>query len=180
VYLLGVGVKYGAGLKLYGFPIVTVTKGSEITIGSDVRFRSNSVGNAIGVNHQVIIRTQKAGAVIQIGDHVGMSGGAICAMDKVTIGNNVLIGANVVIADNDFHPINIKERLSNQECISRPIIIRRGAWLGADSYICKGVEIGENSVVAAKSVVTKSIPPNCVAGGIPAKVIRFIGNNIPE
>jgi acetyltransferase-like isoleucine patch superfamily enzyme len=175
IYLTAAGVKFGNRLRLYGLPTAYVHRNSRVILGDQVTLRSRSKGNAIGVNHEVILRTQSEEAIIQIGNRVGMSGGAICAKKSVVIGDDVLIGSNVVIADNDFHPVNPLARINGQsDDVSKEIIIERNVWIGADVYVCKGATIGENSVIGAKSVVTKSIPPNCVAAGIPARVIRTL------
>jgi acetyltransferase-like isoleucine patch superfamily enzyme len=175
VYLTAIGVRFGKGLKLYGFPMVSLHPNSQIRLGNYVTLRSTSGGNAIGVNHKVILRTQKESAIIEIGDRVGISGGAICARKRVVIGDDVLIGSNVVIADNDLHPIDYNSRKNRDDdnIEVKDVIISNGVWIGADAYICKGVTIGEYSVIGAKSVVTKSIPSNCIAAGVPAKVVRF-------
>lgn len=175
LYLKAAGVSFEKGAKILGLPIISLHKGSQIILGENVTFISSSRGNSIGVNHEVILRTQAKGAKIQIGNRVGMSGGAICARSKVVIGDDVLIGANVVIADNDFHPITVSGRQCGEINIeTREVLIGGGVWIGADCYICKGVTIGENTVVGAKSVVTKSLPANCVAAGVPAKIIRML------
>ncbi len=177
VYLNGVGVSYGKNIKIYGLPTISMCKGSSIEIGNNAVLRSQSKGNAIGVNHEVILRASTTKAKIIIGDDFGMSGGAICAVDKVEIGNNVMVGANVVISDNDFHGVRVDDRHKPAEQLpSKPVTINDGVWLGADVYICKGVTIGKNVVVGAKSVVTKSIPENSLVAGIPAKVIAVIEN----
>jgi acetyltransferase-like isoleucine patch superfamily enzyme len=59
--------------------------------------------------------------------------------------------------------------------IGKPIVIERNVWIAAGATIIGGVTVGENSVVAAGSVVTKNVPPNTLVGGNPARVIRSIG-----
>jgi len=176
LYLKAAGVRFGSNPRLYGLPMISVYRNSQINLGNDVTLRSTSRGNAIGVNHEVILRTQNEAAIIRIGNRVGMSGGSICALHSVTIGDDVLIGSNVVIADNDFHQIAFKDRKLNANLVADPVFIENGVWIGADSYICKGVTIGCNSVIGAKSVVTKSIPPNSMAAGIPAKLIKSLSS----
>lgn len=174
-YLSSFGVVFGKRLALYGFPIVSVELGSSISIGDDCRFRSVSDGNAIGVNHPVVIRTLAPDAIIRIGNDFGMSGGAICALGLVSIGNRVFIGANVVISDSDFHPLNKVERAAGGVCqIHRDVVIGDDVWIGADAYICKGVTIGSGSVIGAKSVVTRDVASNVVVAGNPARCIRSL------
>lgn len=175
LYLKAAGVSFGYGAKILGLPTISLYKESQIILGENVTFISSSRGNSIGVNHEVILRTQAKGAKIQIGNRVGMSGGAICARHQVVIGDDVLIGANVVIADNDFHPMAVADRKCGENNIeTKDVLIRSGVWIGADCYICKGVTIGENAVIGAKSVVTKSLPANCVAAGVPARVVKML------
>ncbi len=171
------GVQLGKNVKCYGTPILSIWKGSQIKIGNDSTLRSQSRGNAIGINHRIVFTTLSPEACIEIGNHVGVSGGAICCKGRVSIGDYSLLGANVTIADNDMHSVNPEYRLYNNNAADIPVrnvMIGRNVWIGADSYICKGVTIGENTVVGAKSVVTKSLPPNCVAAGIPAKIVKML------
>jgi len=95
------------------------------------------------------------------------------ASQRIVIGNDCQIGDQVAIYDCDFHEIAPLTR--NQSCgPTMPVTIGDNVWLGSRVMVLKGVTIGDNSVVAAMSVVTKSIPPNYLAAGIPAKVIRSI------
>ena len=100
---------------------------------------------------------------------------------KIIIGNNVLIASNVQLYTAS-HPTAPKERLicdwQEKRCAwfstySEPITIKDGAWLGGGVIVLPGVTIGENVVVGAGSVVTRSIPDNCVAVGNPCKPIRY-------
>lgn len=95
------------------------------------------------------------------------------AWGGITIEDNVLIAPNVSILT-ESHPLDPNER---QSLKSRPIHIKKGAWIGANATILKGVTIGENAVVAAGSVVSKEVPDNVVVGGTPAKIIKQIEEN---
>ena len=92
----------------------------------------------------------------------------------IKIGNNVLIGSGCLITDTDSHPLKWDDRLRNDDSKtkSKPIIIEDNVFIGARSIILKGVTIGYGSVIGAGSVVTQSIPPNVVACGNPAKIIK--------
>lgn len=169
------GVKFGQNLRLHGLPVFSMALNSSIVIGRDCRLRSRSSGNAIGVNHPVILRTMKEGAILKIGDNFGMSGGAICAAGSVCIGDRVMIGANTVISDSDFHSMDPLLRAKDGEYTEyRAVVIEDDVWLGADVYIAKGVTIGRSSIVGAKSVVTHDVPPNSIVAGNPAKLIRLL------
>jgi acetyltransferase-like isoleucine patch superfamily enzyme len=90
------------------------------------------------------------------------------------IGDDVMIGPNVSIITAS-HPVDPSERRA--ATIGKPIVIERNVWIAAGATIVGGVTIGENSVVAAGSVVTKDVPPNTLVGGNPARVIRSIGGD---
>ena len=95
------------------------------------------------------------------------------ANDCIAIGNKCQIGDLVAIYDSDFHEISPATR-NRSTGPSAPVRIGNNVWLGSRVMVLKGVAIGDNSVIAAMSVVTKSVPPNSLAAGIPAKVIRSI------
>src|ERR1700678_157016 len=90
------------------------------------------------------------------------------------IADDVLIGPNVSIVTSG-HPIEPSERRAS--VIAKPIAVEGNVWIAAGATIIGGVTIGENSVVAAGSVVTKDVPPNTLVGGNPARVIRSIGDD---
>ena len=88
------------------------------------------------------------------------------------IADDVMIGPNVSIITSG-HPIEPSQRRAT--VVAKPIAIRRNVWIAANVTIIGGVTVGENSVVAAGSVVTRDVPPNTLVGGNPARVIRSIG-----
>jgi acetyltransferase-like isoleucine patch superfamily enzyme len=90
------------------------------------------------------------------------------------IADDVLIGPNVSLITAG-HPLAPSQRRA--ATIGKPIVIERNVWIAAGATVIGGVTVGENSVVAAGSVVTKDVPPNSLAGGNPARVIRSIHND---
>ena len=86
---------------------------------------------------------------------------------EITIGHGVAISENVTIWDSDAHTIEGKEGGMTQ-----PIYIGNHVWIGNNVTILKGVTIGAGAIIAAGAVVNKDIPPKCLAGGVPAKVIK--------
>jgi acetyltransferase-like isoleucine patch superfamily enzyme len=167
------GVKLGSGIKYYGFSKVCRHPKSTISIGGNCGFRSDKFSNLIGVNRRCILSTHSSGASIRIGSGCGFSGVSIGCAESITIGNNVLVGANVVITDFDWHNVDPLRR--RDPCTSlKPVIIEDNVFIGLNSIVWKGVTIGKNSVIGANSVVTKSIPENCIAAGNPARVIKSI------
>ncbi len=166
------GVEYAEGLRLYGAPVVSVAKDSQISIGKRVVLCSWSTYTALGVHHAVILRTLAPGAQLIIGDDVGMSGATVCAAKKVLIGAKTMLGANVTITDTDFHSLSSQNRRydSDPERVgSKEIVIGENVFVGTNSVILKGVHIGDNSVIGAGSIVTGAIPANVVAAGNPCR-----------
>lgn len=88
----------------------------------------------------------------------------------ITIEDNVLIAPKVSLLS-EGHPLEPENR---HALISKPIHIKKNAWIGAGATILQGVTIGENAVVASGAVVSKDVPDNTVVGGIPAKIIKTI------
>lgn len=160
------GIKFESGNSFFGVPKISRVPFSEIIIGKNNTFRSDESSNLIGVNHRCILSTHNKNALIQIGNNSGFSGVTIGAAEKIVIGNNVLCGANSVITDFDWHTTN---RFSSD---SRPVEIHDNVWIGLNVVVLKGVEIGQNSVIGANSIVVSNIPENVIAAGNPCRVIK--------
>ncbi len=169
------GICFGKNIIVYGFPIITKAKKSKIDIGSDVVLCSQSSRTALGVSKPVIIRAINPKSLVCIGNGSGLSGVTICAMEKVVIGDQCLLGADVTIVDNDFHPLNpFNRRYSKVAIAIAPVQIGKNVFIGTKSIVLKGVTIGDNSVIGAGSVVVSDIPANVVAAGNPCKVIKAL------
>lgn len=127
-----------------------------------------------------------AGASCSVGDFTLLNGALVMAEERIEIGSHCLISWNVGIADSDFHPLPPAQRIIDAEALApfykdrpprptlttQPVIIGDNVWIGMNATILKGVRIGDNSVVAAGSVVTKSVEPNTVVAGNPAVPIK--------
>ena len=156
----------------------------KISIGDNFYFTSGDAANPISSNLRGTIFTDCPDARILIGDNVGMSSTRMWIHDSLTIGNNVNIGACVPIIDTDCHEMDYRVRnhslppsgMDGQYVKSAPITIEDHVWIGAHSIILKGVTIGARSVIGAGSVVTKSIPADCIAAGNPCRVIRMLSH----
>lgn len=153
--------------------IYMVSDPGAISFGEGVRINSSLKSDPIGGSSRTILFAEP-GAKIVIGNHVGISNTAIHAAVAVRIGDNVMIGGDCRIYDTDFHSIDYEKRMKNISAKASPICIDSGAFLGAGCYILKGVHIGEKSVIAAGSVVTKNVPPFELWGGDPARFIKKI------
>jgi len=142
---------------------------SKIKIGENCMFISNpNSRNLVGINRPCIMITQNEHAEILIGKNCGFSGTVINSMDSVIIGANVKCGANTQIMDSDWHPED------SRSGIPKSIKIEDNVWLGINVVVLKGVTIGENTVIGANSVVTKSLPANVIAAGNPCRVIKSL------
>lgn len=180
IMLKSKGVTFGLNCMIPGK--ISVVCGGEIRIGDNFYFSSGEAVNPIGSNLQGAILTDRPEARISIGDNVGMSSTRMWIHDSLKIGNNVNIGACVLIIDTDCHEMDYRVRNHSlpqsdedgQYVKSAPITIEDDVWIGAHSIILKGVTIGARSIIGAGSVVTKSIPADCIAAGNPCKVIRML------
>lgn len=184
LYFIGNRVKFGRNLTVYNQ--VYVLGRGQVQIGDDFVFSSGDCWNPICRNIRGVFFTMLQSSVIKIGDHVGISSSCIWAKDKIEIGNNVKIGGDCIIIDNDAHPHDYLKRRDNyveqlgwdrffDEAIpSAPISIEDDVWIGARCQILKGVHIGARSIIAAGSIVTKDIPSDVVAGGNPCRVLRTL------
>ena len=113
------------------------------------------------------------GQNITVGKNVFINSGW-CFQDQggIEIGDNVLIGQQVVIAtlNHDLIP----DKRANM--LPSPVKIGNGVWIGAHATVLSGVTIGDGAVIAAGAVVTKDVPANTVVGGVPAKILKLIGD----
>ncbi len=124
---------------------------------------------AAPVNLGVWGRELEAGR-ITLGDYVLVSPGTrISASDEITIGDSVMIANGAYITDSDWH--GLYDRTARDDQV-KPVHIRENAWIGDHAMVLKGVTVGENSVVAARAVVTRDVPPNVVVAGNPARVVK--------
>ena len=170
------GVQFSS-LNNVGWPQVNIGFGGSCFIGKGFHSNNRERANPIGRFNKCSIIVGNKGKLI-IGSNVGMSSTAIVCHHSIIIGDNVKIGGNVVIYDTDFHSLKANNRLCQSLDINLtkvlPVKISNNVFIGAHSTILKGVIIGENAVIGACSVVTKSIPANEVWGGNPAKFLKMI------
>ena len=120
--------------------------------------------------------TTDCGKNIRFGQRVFVNSG--CRFQDqggITIGDDALIGHNVVIATLN-HAIDPAERATTEPS---PVRIGNSVWVGANATILPGVTIGDGAIVAAGAVVTKDVPPNTIVGGVPARFIRAIETAVP-
>lgn len=162
----------GGGWRCYGLPIIQRHRRSEIRVGRRLELRSSAASNPLGPNRPVIISTRRRGARITIGDDFGMTGGSLVCDQRISIGDRVWVGANAIITDTDFHPLDPKKRQALPLAAkTAPVTIEDDVFVGMSALILKGVTIGAGSVVAAGCVVARDVPPRTVVAGNPARVV---------
>ena len=115
----------------------------------------------------------ECGVNIKLGKNVFIN--ACCRFQDqggITIGDGTLVGHNVTIAtlNHDYNPNN------RASITPKPVKIGKNVWIGSDSTILPGVEIGDGAIIGAGSVVTKNVPANTIAAGNPARIIKKIEN----
>ena len=95
------------------------------------------------------------------------------AAESIVIGDACMIAHGVYISDADWHGIYDRaEPVGN----TKPVVLEDNVWIGDSAIICKGVTIGENSIIGAGAVVTKNVPPNSIFAGNPAKLVKTLEN----
>ncbi len=179
------GVDYGKNVCIVDRFYLTMLSGAKLSIGNNFVFTSGDGINPLSRNIRGKIYIAE-NAIIRIGNDTGISASSLRAKERITIGNNVLVGADCLIMDTDAHSLDWRIRagllttssgkiITDREAASSaPVVIEDNVMIGARCIILKGVKIGSRSIIAAGSVVTKSIPSDCIAGGNPCKVIRFL------
>lgn len=156
-------------------------RGAErITIGDDVFIGENSVIRAVAVARSVRAGPdgtevrQSFDPTITIGDRVWATSHLhLAAYRQIVIEDEVMLASNVFISDSQhgYETANVPYMYQKRSGVA-PVLIKRGSWIGQNVVIMPGVTIGEFSIIGANSVVTKSIPRQCIAAGVPAKVIK--------
>lgn len=146
-----------------------------ISIGDNTIIHSSSIlGCWIKYGEQ-----QFPNASITIGNHCSIGEySQITACNRISIGDGLLTGRYVIISDNSHGGLSEEE--ANVEPAKRnlkskgEVVIGNNVWLGDKVSVLAGVHIGNNVIVGANSVVTKDIPDNCLAAGVPAKIIKIL------
>ncbi len=169
------GIAWGKNWRVFGLPILQRYAGSKIILGDNIELRSTVRSNPLAPHHPVVLSTRTAHATITIGDGTGLTGATVVAAERIEIGCRVLVGANAVIVDTDFHPLTVEGREKDINAgATSPIQIEDDVFIGTQALILKGVRLGEGCVIGAGSVVTRDVPAGMIAAGNPAKVVGAV------
>lgn len=161
-YLLSIGKT----LTLGDYVEINALSKHGVKIGDNVTILKNTIIECTGVIREL-------GDGIEIGNNVGISQSCfIQVRGHIKIGSHVIMGPGVSIFSENHNAESTEEYIINQGATRKGVIIGDGVWLGAKSTVLDGVKIGEHAIVAAGSVVTKDVPPYCIVGGVPAKLIK--------
>lgn len=183
-------LKRSLGLVFLGCR-VKVKHAYQLSAGKNLILDDNVSINALSVNgiqlgnHVSIARDSilfctgiiaQKGTGIIIGDRTGIGARAfIAGQGGVTIGNDVITGPNIQIFSENHNFNDTLHTIKEQGVTKQPTVIGNNCWLGGGITILAGVTIGDGCVIAAGSIVTKSVPPNSVVAGVPAKVVKTRG-----
>lgn len=186
--------KYLQSLSQQFASLINVGAGSNVDL-SKLQIRQPAsriflkVGQNALVDGHLVFETNTG--TISIGNNTSIGNSTIISVDRVDIGDDVMISWGCHIVDNDSHSIHSADRAQDVKDWKKgvdegklghykdwskvkhaPVIIENKVWIGFNAIILKGVRIGEGSVVAAGSVVTKDVPPYSIVAGNPARVVK--------
>jgi acetyltransferase-like isoleucine patch superfamily enzyme len=161
----------GFGYHLVGNYSAYIKNKGKIELDNRVYLFSKPEGHSC----KTALITENKDACITIGNNFLGRGAMIFASDKVTIGNDVILAPDVIIADGEGHAVSadIETRWHGKPQI-RPITIGNNVWISIGALVMNGVTIGDNSIIGARSVVTGDVPANVLYAGVPAKLIRTL------
>lgn len=167
LFVLWPNYKLLKDLLLIGRPQIVIGKDAVFTYSNPVIMVSDSWRATLGrANRCKLVVYDNAS--LNLGQKVAMSNTTIISTKSIKIGNNVMIGGGCTIVDSDFHSLSPNHWWTNNDVknmLSKPVVIGDNVFIGMDSLVIKGVTIGNNSIIAARSVVTTQIPENEVWGG---------------
>jgi acetyltransferase-like isoleucine patch superfamily enzyme len=167
-YLRLRGAEVGKNVRCNGFPHVKIRKGGRLIIEDDVMLNAAPWANA-HVTAGSFNLFVAAGATLYLRRAAGVSGTRIVAIREIDIGPGTFIGGGCLICDSNMHEIPLG---SKNPVRCEPIHIGNRVFIGAQCVILKGIKIGDGAVIAAGSIVSKSVPARCLAAGNPAKVCK--------
>ena len=173
------GVYLSTG-SFYGRPIFHIHPRAHVFLGCSFSFISSSRRCSSGSLYSPVrLSARSSTSVIILGRNVGLNGTSIVSRShKIYIGNDTIIAPNCVIMDSPFHRTwPPHDRISyNSSDLDDDVYIGDDCWIGTGSMVLPGAHVGHGSVVAARSVVRGSYPPNSLIAGVPSRLVRNLSN----
>ncbi len=180
------GVRFGVGRHVQIWHPDCLAAGHDVTILDCAYIRSGHPGTVRVGNHTAFHvgfwldcgTADDPPGIFTIGSHCLVQAYGVMNMGagRITIGDHVIMGQMVTIHVGDHIFEDRTRRIDEQGVVHQGVVIGDDCWIGAKVAVLDGVTIGQGSVIGAGSVVTRSIPPYCVAVGNPARVIRERGS----
>jgi acetyltransferase-like isoleucine patch superfamily enzyme len=174
-------VQRGINLRILGhLPYFKLPQNGKVILGDNVVLNSDSKNSNTVLTTRVKFVTGYNG-IIKIGNNCDLNGICLVAYDHIEIGNYCQFASSSLISDTDFHPVDPElrqlqmrgEPFSFESVGKKEIILGNNVWVGWNCTILKGVVIGDNSIIAAGSVVLQgNYPSNSLIAGNPAKVVK--------
>lgn len=151
---------------------VSLENRGSLKIGDGILITSSWRKNPVGLTERMVIRVSRDASLV-IGKGVRISNSLIYAQQKIEIGSDAMIGGGCQIIDSNFHSLNATKRMQSPDpdVHTQPIRIGERAFIGTGVIILPGVEIGDEAVIGACSVVTKSVPKGQIWAGNPATYV---------
>lgn len=167
--LSGKKIVAGKSLILEDGCYINAMSNDGIKIGTNFSLGRNSIIECTGVIREL-------GESLTIGNHVGIAANAfISVRGKVKIGDDCIFGPGVSIHAENHVFENLDKPIRLQGSDRKGVSIGKNCWIGSKVTILDGVKIGDNCVIAAGAVVNKDLPDNCIAGGVPCRVLKMRG-----
>ncbi len=170
------GVKHWQDVVFNGHTLLRIDEGAKVEFQGKV-ISNSGVDYAID-NYLYSKLSVRSGASFTVGHDSGWTNTVIQCYDSIFIGSHVNIGAGCMIFDTNFHSTDWRDRedrsVDGSRAKTASVVIGDYAFIGARSIITKGVTIGERAIIAAGSVVVNDIPSDCIAGGNPCKLIKYL------
>jgi acetyltransferase-like isoleucine patch superfamily enzyme len=170
----GKALRLGDGVLFKGLPLIDMRDGARISLGDSVTLNSCNFGHHVLLHSSVKIMADREGAIIEVGDNTRIHGSCLHAYKRISIGKGCLIGANTNIIDGNGHDLafdNVEKRYTTIG-EAEDVIIEDNVWIGMNCIVLPGTHIGHGSVISAGSVIRGNVPPFCIFGGNPARLVK--------
>lgn len=162
------GAEVSSDALVHGLPRISRKSGARIILESKCTLNAAPWSNALN-DGRLTVLSAADGATIHFKKNSGISSSRLIACRGITIGEGTLIGAGCLICDSDMHGLPLS---GGYPIKAAAIHIGDNVFIGANCIILKGVTIGDGAVIGAHSLVNRNIPPNSMAAGNPAVVVR--------